>query len=431
MFLEFYRLRDQPFGVTPDPCFIYPSRTHSKAFNSLSRGIEAGCGFLALIAKPGMGKTTLVFQLLKELEETSSVVFLFQTQSDSREFLRFLLSGLGLNAAGLDIVGMHERLNQVLARELLAGRHFVLIIDECQNLDSSVLETVRLLSDFETPKTKLMQIVLVGQPQLTVKLSSSSLAQLRQRISVLCHLDPLTREEIVRYIDHRLRVAGYSGAPLFTAGALEKTHSEGIPRNINNLCFNALLTGRKQIDSAIVDRVVADLEMNPLEPQGAVTQQELPALTSARTIYPGFDLSGIHPGIIKTDRNASDSTGVEKLVAEIDAPYSPPNPDVPQVHVPTPLQRTQAPHVKAVGHGFSGSKVDSRNAHKRASDFGADSPARKLNVTQPLGPPQGAQTDSSTVHRDFSGRKQHPSSGVDIPYLAASGGALAAGPGAS
>ncbi|HTF26749.1 MAG TPA: AAA family ATPase [Candidatus Limnocylindria bacterium] len=200
MFLEFYGLKEQPFGVTPDPRFICPSRTHSKAFNSLSCGIEAGCGFLALIAKPGMGKTTLVFQLLKQLEQTSRAIFLFQTQCDSRELLRYLLSGLGLDAAGQDIVTMHERLNQFLARELLAGRRFVLIIDECHNLDNSVLETVRLLSDFETTSAKLIQILLVGQTQLAEKLSRPSLTQLRQRISILSRLEPLTRAETVGYI---------------------------------------------------------------------------------------------------------------------------------------------------------------------------------------------------------------------------------------
>src|SRR5205807_6926759 len=190
MFLEFYRLKEQPFGVTPDPRFICPSRTHIEAFNSLSRGLEAGCGFLALIAKPGTGKTALVLQLLKQLNQTSRPIFFFHAQCDSREFLRYRIRRLGIDAAELDVVGMHERLNQFLTQDLRAGRRLVVIIDECQNLDNSVLETVRLLSDFETPRTKLMQIVLVGQPQLAEKLSSPSLAQLRQRISILCRLDP-------------------------------------------------------------------------------------------------------------------------------------------------------------------------------------------------------------------------------------------------
>src|SRR5205823_14080666 len=188
LFLEFYGLKAQPFGVTPDPQFICPSKTHSKAFISLSRGLEAGCGFLALIGKPGMGKTTLAFQLSNEIGRAAHTVFLFHTQCNSREFLRYLLGNLGLDAAGLDVVTMHEKLNQLLARERLAGRRVVLIIDECHNLDNSVLETVRLLSDFETPDAKLMQILLVGQPQLADKLSSANLAQLRQRISILCRL---------------------------------------------------------------------------------------------------------------------------------------------------------------------------------------------------------------------------------------------------
>ena len=269
MFLEFYGLKEQPFGVTPDPRFICPSKTHCKAYNSLSRGLEAGCGLLALIAKPGMGKTTLVFQLLKQLSQTSRPIFLFHTQCNSHGFLCHILRCLGTETAGLDAVGMLERLKQVIVRERLAGRQLVLIIDECQNLDSSVLETVRLLSDFETPETKLIQIVLVGQTQLAANLSSPCLASLRQRISILCRLEPLTREEIVRYIEHRLRIAGYRGAPLFTDGALEwiLVRSEGIPRNINNLCLNALLggyqAGRRQIDFDVVDKVLDDLDENP------------------------------------------------------------------------------------------------------------------------------------------------------------------------
>src|SRR5438445_3057060 len=268
MFLEFYGLNEKPFGVTPDPRFIYPSRTYSKAFNSLSCGIEAGRGFQALIAKPGMGKTTLVFQLLKQLKKTSRAVFLFETQGDSCDLLRYLLGGLGLDVARQDIVSMHRKLNQVLVRELLASRRFVLIIDECQNLDDSVLKTIRMLSNFETPRTKLMQIILVGQTQLMDKLLSPSLAQLRQRISILSRLEPLTWAETVWYIEHRLQVAGYVGAALFTPEALEEIweRCDGIPRNINNLCFNTLLMGcgegRKQIDPAIVAQVLANLEMN-------------------------------------------------------------------------------------------------------------------------------------------------------------------------
>src|SRR6266576_7137892 len=194
--------------------------------------------------------------------------------------MRFLLAEIGIENDVQDFVKMHEQFNRCLVQEARAGKRFIVVIDEAQNLDATVLETVRLLSDFETPQTKLMQIILVGQTQLAEKLSSTNLTQLRQRISILCRLEPLARDEIVGYIECRLRLAGYAGPPLFSTRALEGIlgHSEGIPRNINNLCFNALLAGyaarRKQIDSAIVDQVLADLEVDPLKTKNVVTQQE-------------------------------------------------------------------------------------------------------------------------------------------------------------
>jgi len=400
MFLDFYGLKEQPFGVTPGPRFIYPSRSHSKAFNSLSCGIEAGCGFLALIAKPGMGKTTLVFQLLKQLEQTSRAIFLFQTQCDSRELLRYLLSGLGLDAAGQDIVTMHERLNQFLARELLAGRRFVLIIDECHNLDNSVLETVRLLSDFETPSAKLMQILLVGQTQLADKLSRPSLTQLRQRISILSRLEPLTRAETVGYIEHRLQVAGYRGGALFTTGALERilAHSEGIPRNVNNLCFNALLVGyaagRKQIDSAVVDQVLADLDMNPLERSCLVTQEPL-----ALTRTPISPYSSVFKA--ELDPKQVDSNDAREVVVECEVTPPQPMPQVPQP--PPPPQRPPLSCAGIARADFSDrNQVDSGDGPKVVSDLAPNPPVRKPEVTRPLAPPLKAQSDPNTKRGDFS-----------------------------
>ncbi len=412
MFLEFYGLNEQPFGVTPDPRFIYPSRTHSKAFNSLSCGIEAGCGFQALIAKPGMGKTTLVFQLLKQLKQTSRAVFLFETQCDSGDLLRHLLSALRLDVAEQDIVSMHRKLNQVLVRELLAGRRFVLIIDECQNLDDSVLETVRLLSNFETPQTKLMQIILVGQTQLADKLLSPSLAQLRQRISILSHLEPLTWAETVWYIEHRLQVAGYVGAPLFTPEALEQIweHCEGTPRNINNLCFNALHAGydagRKQIDCAIVDQVLADLEMNSREPQSMVTQEQPPAVPRAPTIP--------YSEVFEADLDSNQGDYHDARAVEVEPEATPPEP-VPQVlHAdgPAPPQRAPLSYASVTRDDFSGLKqVHSDDAPKVVSDSSANLPVSEPQSTQPLAPPK-AQS-ASTVRCDFSAQEQVASASVD------------------
>ena len=242
MFLDFYHLHQQPFGVTPDPAFLYPSQTHCQALDSLTEGILGGWGFLALIAEPGMGKTTLLYQVLEGLRDKARAAFLFQTQCNSREFFQYLLSELGVDATGMGLVAMHNKLNEMLFAEMLAGRRFVLIVDEAQNLDDSVLETIRLLSNFETSNTKLLQIILAGQSQLGEKLGQKRLAQLLQRIAVVTQLEALSPEETAGYIRHRLKVAGHCGEALFEpeALALIAERSQGVPRNINRICFNAL-----------------------------------------------------------------------------------------------------------------------------------------------------------------------------------------------
>jgi general secretion pathway protein A len=277
MFLEHYGLREQPFGVTPDPSYLYFSEMHREALASLFYGIETGCGFLTLIAPPGTGKTTLLIHLLERLRKSAKTVFLFQTQCDSREFFRYLLTDLGVDASTENMAHMHESLNSVLLSNARAGKRFVLVIDEAQNLKRSVLETIRLLSDFETAGSKLMQIVLCGQPQLADKLSHPDLTQLRQRISILSRLQPFAKPEVPQYISHRLKVAGYAGMGLFDADALSKitAHSDGIPRIINNICFNALTLGYakglEQIDGSSVSEVLADLDMDALRSPGAAT----------------------------------------------------------------------------------------------------------------------------------------------------------------
>lgn len=292
MFLDYYGFREQPFGVTPDPRFLYFGASHREALASLYYGVESGRGFLALIAKPGMGKTTLLFHLLGKLRNTARTAFLFQTQCDSRQFLRSLLADLGVECGESDdLFHLQNRLNEVLVRETQSGRRFVLVVDEAQNLEDSVLETLRMLSNFETPRAKLMQIILAGQPQLANKLASERLVQLRQRVSIACRLTQLTLAETTEYIEHRLLVAGYTGKPLIAAGALERIAraSEGIPRNINNLCFHALTMGfaksAKRIGTSIVEEVLVDLA---LEPSGASVARE------EKTIYDSAPMVAAH-----------------------------------------------------------------------------------------------------------------------------------------
>jgi general secretion pathway protein A len=268
MVLDFYKLKEQPFGVTPDSRYLFLTPSHKEALASLIYGIEAGCGFVSLIATPGLGKTTLVFETLHILRDKARIVFLFQTISTPLDLLRSLLSGLGVRELPGSLVEMQIRLKDILSEYYKLGKRVVLVIDEAQNLNDSVLELVRMLSNFETARDKLIQIILAGQPQLAENIGSPELVQLRQRISIFARLTPFTPEETSLYIAHRLRVAGYSSdMPLFTndALALIALCSEGIPRNINNLCFNAMSLGcalqQKLIDRDIVRQVIADLDL--------------------------------------------------------------------------------------------------------------------------------------------------------------------------
>jgi general secretion pathway protein A len=266
--LAHYGLKEHPFGVTPDPRYLYTTASHSEAFTALLCGIEAGRGFMTLIAPPGTGKTTLLYRLLERYRTSARTAFLFQTQCDSREFFGYLLADFGIESGGQNLAEMHLRLNELLASEQRAGRRFVLFVDEAHNLSDDVLETLRLISDFERPNAKLMQIVLAGHLSLVGKLASPALLQ---RISVRTRLRPLAHEEVASYIDHRLQIAGYSAdtrGALFTLEAqrLLAVESEGIPRNVNNLCFHALTKGFALscavIDDHVIRDVLTDLEEN-------------------------------------------------------------------------------------------------------------------------------------------------------------------------
>src|SRR5215831_3408827 len=209
MVLSFYNLREQPFGVTPDPKYMYLSPTHREALASLEYGISSGRGFLGLIAPPGMGKTTILFHLLQKLGKSIRTVFIFQTHITPRDFLRNLMRDLGLDDCGGDLIGMQAKLNEMLLEEAKSGKRVVVVVDEAQNLEDSVLEHLRMLSNFETTSEKLIQIVVAGQTQLADKLTSPSLVQLRQRIAMMGRLTPFNQEETERYISHRLEIAGY------------------------------------------------------------------------------------------------------------------------------------------------------------------------------------------------------------------------------
>lgn len=293
MFLTYYGLRRQPFGVTPDPATLFLAASHREAFASLMYGIEARRGFMALIAPPGMGKTTLLFRLMDQIRTSARSAFLFQMQSSPREFLYNLAVDMGLECSGSYTLGdLQRRLNDALLEESRQGRRVVLALDEAQHLDHSILETVRMLSNFETTQAKLMQVILAGQPQLADRLASRELVQLNQRISVFARLDPLGSDEVAAYIDHRLRMAGGNGPGLFTRQAVKRIaeSSGGIPRVINNLCFHALSLGyvkrQKTIDRSTVEEVIEDLNPAPRR-QAASGSTGAPRQVGASRPYPG------------------------------------------------------------------------------------------------------------------------------------------------
>ena len=270
MLLQYFGFQEEPFGITPDPRCLYLSRTHREALAALEDSFSSNRGFTAMIAPAGMGKTTLLFRFLEDIRETARSVFLFDidAQCEPREFVAYILRDIGITP-GQTSSEMHEQLSGALVREPRAGRKFVVVIDEAQNLSNAVLERVRLLTNFETSRGKLLHVVLSGQLQLADKLMQASLVQLRQRISTVCRIEPLSTEEIGAYIDHRLKLAGYDGEPLFTEDALKliTEAGHGTPRTINNLCYNALslccaLKG-KQVDGNMVAKVIADLQLIP------------------------------------------------------------------------------------------------------------------------------------------------------------------------
>ncbi len=264
--LEHFGLSREPFNITPDPGFLYLSASHQQALARLLYGIDARKGFIVLTGEVGTGKTTLIHALLQELEQRNTQsTLIFNTISQSKDLLRDMCEDLGFTAFREDRQNVHTYLklvNQLLLDSYHNGKNVTLILDEAQNLSPKVLESIRLLSNLETSDCKLLQIVMAGQPELAVKLNMPSLRQLKQRVVLYHHLKPLNLAECSEYIAKRVDTAG--GTPfIFTSKALEAIHacSGGIPRLINILCDNGLITaysmGEKRVSAAII-RDIAD-----------------------------------------------------------------------------------------------------------------------------------------------------------------------------
>jgi general secretion pathway protein A len=281
MYERFYQLRERPFALSPDPEYLFPSRVHQEALDYLRYGIESQAGFIVITGEIGSGKTTLLQTLLRNLDTQTTVGRIVNTMLEPRELLETIMIDFGLDPAGRSKPLMLRDLSQYLVDQRLAGRLVLLVIDEAQNLGLGSLEELRMLSNLETEKSKLLQIVLVGQPNLRDKLAAPELEQLRQRITVSYHLPPLDASETGLYINHRLRRAALAAPIEFPRAATDLIHarSRGVPRIINVICDAALVFGyaeeRHLFDEALIADVLKELETTGVLP--AVSDRATPA----------------------------------------------------------------------------------------------------------------------------------------------------------
>lgn len=266
MYLEYLGLREQPFSLTADPSFLYLSRKHREALSHMIYGIRERKGFVEITGEVGTGKTTLCKTLLRQLDANTKTAFILQPGLSELQLIQSIVQDFGMNPMRSDRFALTNQLNQFLLDQASKGGGVVLIIDEAQNLSLRVLEQIRMLSNLETDKDKLIQIILVGQPQLREKLASPMLEQLRQRIGVRYHMMPLEMEEIRAYLDHRLCVAGSDGSIEWSLAALDELFrcSKGVPRLINQIADRCLLAcyvmQTRQIDEGIVRRSYQEFE---------------------------------------------------------------------------------------------------------------------------------------------------------------------------
>ncbi len=266
MYEAFFNLKQKPFDLLPDPDFLYMSSSHKKALSYLDYGIRERVGFILLTGEVGSGKTTTIRNLIKK--NLSNVVLskIFNTRVDSEQLIAMINEDFGLPVQNKDKITLLSDLNIFLIDQFVQGNQPVLIIDEAQNLDHDLLEEIRMLSNLETDSAKLLQIILVGQPELRKTLASPTLIQLRQRISINCHIQPLSRPEVELYILHRLEKAGDREGVHFDGDTIDIifTYSRGIPRLINIICDFILLAAfaeeTRSVDTSLVQDILGDLD---------------------------------------------------------------------------------------------------------------------------------------------------------------------------
>jgi putative secretion ATPase (PEP-CTERM system associated) len=336
MYERFYHLRERPFSLSPDPDYLYPSRVHREALSYLRYGIEGHAGFIVITGEIGSGKTTLLQTVLRGLDRQTSVSRLVNTMLDARELVEAVMLDFGLDPGhGRSKPHLLHDLARFLVDQRMAGRLALLVIDEAQNLSLSALEEVRMLSNLETEKSKLIQIVMVGQPNLRQMLSRPELEQLHQRITVSYHLQPLDADDTAAYINHRLRRAAL-GAPLeFPRDVTDliHQHSQGIPRKINVIADAVLLFGygeeQQTIDLGLTRQVLDELESTGViaAPPDGPAPKLPPAAPPVPRPAPEPATDGFEPPAHRPERFAP---ALELFAAAAPEPAAPaPAPDAP------------------------------------------------------------------------------------------------------
>jgi general secretion pathway protein A len=286
MYTKFYQFRTKPFEITPDPKFLFLSESHKEALAHLTYAVRERKGFTVITGEVGTGKTTLVQTLLSRLNGNTKTAYIFNPILGSTDFIHSICEDLGMKTLKRSKGQYIHQLQKYLLDCYAQNENVVLIIDEAHTLDPKLLEEVRLLTNLETPKAKLLQVILVGQPELNVILDSPELRQLKQRVSLRYHLKPLNQEDTLQFIKKRIRLAGSPEPDIFTPKAIQEIYrfSKGIPRLINIICDNALLVGYANDQKVIGHKIIHDV-IDQLDGTGAKRKQRRYVLSTGIVLF--------------------------------------------------------------------------------------------------------------------------------------------------
>ncbi len=305
MYNAFFGFREKPFKLVPNPDYLYLSKSHEDAFAHLTYAVDQGDGFVVIVGEVGTGKTTLCRNFLEQLDNQTESAYIFNPRLDSTQLMSSICNEFGIKTSGQrDIKELLDKLNTYLIAQHRLDRKVVLLIDEAQGLSVESLEMVRLISNLETTRSKLLQIILVGQPELEQKLGSHQLRQLAQRISLNCHLQPLSASETDGYIRHRVSIAAARPTEIFSSGACRRAfeYSGGVPRLINIICDRALLAAYSQnkatVDSSLMQGVAAELDRRGRQVKPSKISPRMILLTAAIVVVLAIMLWGYHSGML-------------------------------------------------------------------------------------------------------------------------------------